>query len=282
MQGTWRELFGRETLDVLETVPALAEHVLDAHLCLAEFWLYGAGAGEDARNLAEELLAAAEKQASVPARALATLMLGENEVLSGRLNDAEQHLSRAVKLYSEGGTSSAHALALERLAEVAIAEGDRDRAEELLDEAHALALAVPLVSHMLVRVHGARIQAGGSAQGAMAAVRRAEAELEGREVCDPCSMGYLAAATIASARAGEREAAGGYLQDAERVSGMWQGGPSAAAVWEARAELRLAEDEAHQAAALFREAAAGFARAGHQLAEDRCRTSADAAERRAT
>lgn len=278
MQGTWRELFGRETLDVLETAPALAEDVLDAHLCLAEFWLYGAGGGEDARDLAEELLVAAEKQASLPARALATLMLGENEVLSGRLKDAERYLSHAVDLYSEGGTSSAHALALERLAEVAIAEGDRNRAEGLLDEAHALALVVPLVSHMLVRVHGARIQAGGSARGAMAAVRRAEAELEGREVCDPCSMGYLAAATIASARAGEREAAGRYLEDAQRVSGMWQGGPSAAAVWEARAELRLAEGEPRQAAALFREAAAGFARAGHPLAEDRCRAAADAAE----
>ena len=278
MKGTWREVFG-ETLAVLEQVPSLAEHVLDANLCLAEFWLYGADGGEDARELARELLTAAEKTDSLPAKALATLILGENEAVSGRLEDAEEHLGRAVELYSEGGTSSALALAIERLAEVAIAEGDRERAEALLDEAHSLARVVPLASHMLVRVHGARIQAGSSGKNAMTAVLKAEAELEGREVCDPCSMGYLAAAAMAAARAGEPQTARRYLSDAERVSGLWQGGASAAAVWEARAELRLAEREPRQAAALFREAAAGFSRAGHTLADARCRAAAESAER---
>ena len=60
---------------------------------------------------------------------------------------------------------------------------------------------------------------------------------------------------------------------------MWQGGPWLAVVWEARAELRLAEFEPVQAAALFREAADLFGRSGHSLCEARCRGSASRAER---
>ncbi|MGH7821795.1 MAG: BTAD domain-containing putative transcriptional regulator, partial [Candidatus Binatia bacterium] len=70
---------------------------------------------------------------------------------------------------------------------------------------------------------------------------------------------------------------GRYLDDAERIAGMWQGGPWVAAVWEARGELRLAEGDPSQAAALFKEAADGFARVGRTLDEERCRTAANAA-----
>ena len=59
---------------------------------------------------------------------------------------------------------------------------------------------------------------------------------------------------------------------------MWQGGPWRAAVWEARAQVRLAEGEGRQAVALFTEAADLFAGVGHRLSEARCRAAAQAAE----
>lgn len=102
-------------------------------------------------------------------------------------------------------------------------------------------------------------------------------ELAGREACDPCSMGFLTAAAIASARAGDLERSGRYLEQAERVSGMWQGGAWAAAVWEARAELRLAEGDPQQAGALFWEAAEAFTQAGHPLDDARSRAAAERA-----
>jgi predicted negative regulator of RcsB-dependent stress response len=51
---------------------------------------------------------------------------------------------------------------------------------------------------------------------------------------------------------------------------MWQGGPWTAAVWEARGVIRLADGDAEQARAMFREAADAFARAGNQRDAERC------------
>ncbi|MGH2692971.1 MAG: AfsR/SARP family transcriptional regulator, partial [Actinomycetota bacterium] len=104
MQGTWGDMFRRESVEVLERLPSLVEHVLDAHLCLAEFSLHGPGGGEQAQTLAGELLELAQKHGSVLGSALATMMLGEAELIAGRLDAAEEHLARAVGLYSQMGT----------------------------------------------------------------------------------------------------------------------------------------------------------------------------------
>lgn len=53
---------------------------------------------------------------------------------------------------------------------------------------------------------------------------------------------------------------------------MWQGGPWTAAVWEARGALRVAENNAAQAAAFFREAAEQFAAVERPVDEARCRS----------
>ncbi len=60
---------------------------------------------------------------------------------------------------------------------------------------------------------------------------------------------------------------------------MRRGGPWSASVWEARAELRLAEGEPGQALAFLREAAEGIAKAGRPVDERRCRTGAEAIAR---
>jgi hypothetical protein len=128
-----------------------------------------------------------------------------------------------------------------------------------------------LVSHLLVRVHGATVEAARDEARAMEAVVAAEADLEGREVCEPCSMGFRVAAAAASARAGDLDRAARHLEQAERIAGMWQGGPWQAAVWEARGAIRLAEGRPDQAAALFREAESAFEGLHRPLDAARCR-----------
>ena len=104
----------------------------------------------------------------------------------------------------------------------------------------------------------------------MSVVRVAEQELGQMHSCEPCSMGFLTSAAMASARAGELDRARSFIAEAERIAGMWQGGLWTGAVWEARGILRQAEGEVDQARAMFREAAQAFARAGNQSDAARC------------
>jgi hypothetical protein len=132
-------------------------------------------------------------------------------------------------------------------------------------------------SHLLVRLLGVGVQAAGYAGLALVAVGRAERELaDARKVCEPCSLNFRVQASIACAGAGDLVRARRHLAGA-RVSGLWQGGPSAAAVWEARAALRQAEEQPGQAAALLREAADEYARAQRPADAARCRGAADPA-----
>ena len=94
-----------------------------------------------------------------------------------------------------------------------------------------------------------------------------------KEICGPCSIGLAVAASIACSQAGELARARFWLGHAERLAGMWSGGPWQAAVWEARAALRTAEGDGVQAHALLREAADLFAQSGRPLDEGRCRAA---------
>jgi DNA-binding SARP family transcriptional activator len=277
MRGAWRELFREEFLQAISGPADLAAFVFDAHLCLGEFSLAGPEGPEEVGRFARELLHMAEERDSIPGAALATLMLGEAELMAGRLQEAERDLSRATELHARAEATAGRALALERLGEAALARGRRSRAARLLRDAMALARSSELSSHLVVRVHGARVRLSGP-DSAPEEIGRAEKELAGLEVCEPCSMGFLVAAAIGSARAGRTEEAQRHLEHAERVAAMWQGGPWLAAVWEGRAQLRLAESEPGQAAALFREAADLFGRCGHSLSEAGCRAAALRAE----
>lgn len=276
-QGRWRELFRDEFVQTLEQAPSMAGSVFDAHLCLAEFALNAASCDEIA-TFAGELLAVADGRSSERGKALALLMLGEAELFAGRLAEAEGDLSRSAELHGRAGATSGRALAVERLAETALAAGRaRTRAAHLLREARALADGSPLSSHLLVRVYGAMIQQPRDAAKAASVAEWADAQLAGAQICQPCSMGFLVAAAIARARVGDIAGGRRHLEQAERVAGMWQGGPWHAAVWEARGHLRLAAGEAGQASALFREAADGFAACGRPLDEARCWAAVNAA-----
>jgi len=274
-QGRWREQFAEELAESMRMRANMEPIVYDAHLCLAEYYLTGPEGYDTVTVFARQMMGIAEEAGSATGAALALLMLGEAELLAGRLGEAEDHLKEAAEANDRQGCISGAALARQRLAEAAVSRGRRYDANRLLGRARALAHRSDIVAHLLVRVFGTMIQAAPDPSKAITVLREAERELSQMQSCEPCSMGYLTSAAAASARAGDLAGARSFIAEAERIAGMWQGGPWTGAVWEARGTLRQAEDEAEQARAMFREAADAFASAGNRSDAERCLEAAD-------
>jgi tetratricopeptide (TPR) repeat protein len=274
-RGTWHDLFREEFADSVRRGAELEMAVYDAHLCFQEFYLYGPEGHSGAASFAQELLDTATKAGSAGGQALAALLLGEFELLSGHIRRAASPLNRAVRYATDAGCISAKSIALERLAETEVALGNRKRARELLDEARPLAESSGIPSHLVVRVLGVQVCAADRPLEALQVAREAERYLsDAPRVCEPCSMNCRIEATRVFARASDVPRARRHLEEAERITGLWQGGPWNASVWEARAELRRAEGDGAQAVALFLEAADGFAKLRRPIDEARCRASA--------
>jgi hypothetical protein len=88
--------------------------------------------------------------------------------------------------------------------------------------------------------------------------------------CQPCSMGLRTASAIALAEAGDLAQVDRRLNDAERIAGMWNGGPWVAALWEARGVQRRAQKNEVRALAAFDEAAARYEDLGRPRDQARC------------
>lgn len=101
-------------------------------------------------------------------------------------------------------------------------------------------------------------------------VREGDRTLASGNTCQPCSMSFRAASAIALAEAGELEQIDRRLDEAERLAGMWNGGPWPAALWEARGVQRRAQGKEDRAQAAFMEAAARFEDLHRQLDRARC------------
>jgi len=273
-RGQWRNFLRDELVETVRRTPDLAPFVFDSNLCFTEFCLYlPEGIAEMAR-FAEELREAAASTGSTRALALAALVLGETQLLGGRLAEAEESLQSAVVLHRAAQTSSGQSVALERLAELSTAQGQRWKARRLLQSAMRLSEGDPLGTHVLVKVHGAMIEAAADSDEAAAAADAGERVLAGADVCEQCSMSFRIAASTAFSRAGDVGRARRHLDEAARISEMWQGGPWPAAVHEARGNLELALGNPALAEAQFESAAALFERAGRPLDAARCRTAA--------
>jgi DNA-binding SARP family transcriptional activator len=274
-RGSWHDLFREEFITSIRQGPELEMAMIDAHLCFQEFYLYGPEGHAKADDFASELLTVAKEAGSARGEALATLLRGEFKLLSGEIDAAAETLARAVDVAATGGGPSTTALALERLAEAEITRGRKDRARTLLREAQRQAERSSIPSHLVVRVFGVAVSASSSPLEALKIARDAELVLaDAPRVCEPCSMNFRNEAARVFARAGDLSRARRQIDEAERITSLWQGGPWKASVWEARAELRRAEGEETQAKALFLEAAEGFAKARRPIDEARCRAAA--------
>jgi DNA-binding SARP family transcriptional activator/tetratricopeptide (TPR) repeat protein len=271
------QLWDRVRSDVLDTArnPGLAGSVFDAYLCLVEFSLYGAEPYEEIAGFARELRASADRAGAVRGAAFAATVLGEAELLSGQLDQAEEHLREADGLGRQSHADASRSLALERLAEVALAAGRPEQAQAPLADALVLAQVSTLAGHLLPRIYGAAIRAAGDSAAASDVLAQAEGAFADTPTCTPCSIGFLLAASTSCAHTGDLERASSYVDRASGVAGMWGEGAWTAGVAEARAEVLIARAEPREAVLLLGEASDLFGRAGQPLDEARCRVRAE-------
>jgi tetratricopeptide (TPR) repeat protein len=273
-KGTWHEVFREHFVESLSR-PDLETAVFDAHLCFQEFYLHGPEGHAAAYDFARELLAAARDAGSAAGTALATLLLGEFQLLSGDVRSAVETLGEAARYAEDGHYSSTISIALERLAEAHIALGNHEEAQRLLAKARTAAEQSGIPSHCVVRILGMEVRAANGPIDALRAVGKAERWLaEQFHVCEPCSMTLHIESARVCARTGDLTRARRHLDAVEHISRLWTAGPWQAATWELRAELRRAQGDVVQASALFLEAADGFAAVHRPGDESRCREAA--------
>jgi DNA-binding SARP family transcriptional activator len=277
MQGRFDQLFRAEFVEWVRTSPKLVPHVFDGHLCLIQFCMCGSDGHEPIGAAARELLAEAERVDCTGGRALAKLCMGEAALFSGRLDEAEQSLTEAEHLHEAILATAGRVMAVQRLAEIALLRGQRWRADRLIQRASSLAPDSWLFPHLQIRLHGLSVQSAATPERVEEAILEGDRALARGTTCQPCSMGFRAAAAIALAEAGELEQVSRRLDEAERLSGMWNGGPWVATLWEARGVLRRAQGSEERAVAAFGEAAARFAELRRPLDEERCRLRIQAA-----
>ena len=239
-RGQWRNFLRDELLETVRRTPDVAPFVFDSNLCFTEFCLYLPNGTTEMATFAAELADAAASTGSARAAALAALVLGETQLLDGRLDEAETTLRAAADLHRGTRTNSGESVSLERLAEVSTAQGQRPKARRLLESALRLADGDPLGSHILVKIQGAMVEAAATPEEAAAAAAAGERLLSDSDVCQQCSMSFRVAAANAYAGVGDVANARRQLDEASRVSEMWQGGPWVEAVRAARDNVTAA------------------------------------------
>lgn len=269
-QGRWPEVFRAEIVESIRHAPSFSAATYDGHLCLAEFCLCDSGGHQLIAEAARELLKIADDAECIAGCALATLILGEVELFSGRLESAEQLLRRADRLHAEVNAAAGRVISLERLAEVALARGQKYRAGRLVRQGFRIAESSWLKPHLLIRLQALAIETASTKVQVVDAIKQGDRWLAEGRMCQACSMAFRFSSASALVQAGELPQVARRLDETERLASMWNGGLWVAAVWEGRAAYRRAQGSAEQAAALFREAAARYADAGRPRDQERC------------
>jgi tetratricopeptide (TPR) repeat protein len=221
-------------------------------------------------TLARELSSLAERATSKPGSGLAALILTDLALADGRLDEAEKHLLEAERNNDDAGAVAGGVLVLERRARLALAHGQKARAAELVERAMAVVDTTWLAPHLRIRFKALAVEIAPTLDRALHEVALGDRALAGGTSCQPCSMGFRTAAAIALAEAGELDQVGRRLDEAERIAAMWNGGPWAAAIWEARGVFRRAQGNESRAVAAFDEAAARYAELCRPLEQARC------------
>jgi ATP/maltotriose-dependent transcriptional regulator MalT len=279
-RGEWFDRLRRE-LNATSENPALATTVFDSHLCVAEYLLYGPTSYDEVRRLAAELLAQAERAGARRAMAFAVAVAGEAALLAGDLDEARRDLERALELHRASGADTGAAHAMQRLAEVELACGERRAAEGLARRALPLARWSPLSRHLLQRIYGTLIAAAPDPASAAAVVDEAAEALDEPSACPFCQVMVAVPAAIACAEAGRLDDARHHLDVAVQSATLWHGTSWQAAIAEAKAYLARAEGDGARADELLIDAAVTFAAAGQPLDAERCREASSAVTTRA-
>jgi len=273
-RGEWFDRLRRELRATTEH-PEFASAVFDSHLCVAEYLLYGPTPYDEVVALTRQLREQAERTGARRGVAFAVTVAGEAALLAGDLDAARGDLTEALALHLEMGADTGTAHALQRLAEVELAAGERAAAERLLRRALPLARWSPLARHLLQRIYGTLIAAAPDADAALTVVDEAAERLDEPFSCMFCQVMIAVPASIACTEGGRLDEARSWLAQAERSAATWQGTAWQGAVAEARAHLVRAEGDHAAARRLLAEAATLFDLAGQPLDAQRCLDAAD-------
>lgn len=267
-------------LEDTRTLPALAVSVFDGQLCITQRLLYGDRPYADVIGFTRRFQAQAQRMGAARAVAFATTLRGEAELLSGRLDAAEQDLRAGAQLHHRIAASTGESISYQRLAEVARAKGDRSTALRLLDESLAIARDSDVGFHLFDRIYGTRITLARDAVEAKNLLYEAEEAVRGPlETCPGCRITLAVPAAIAAARAGDLERLARWGRSATWHAEVVMHLPAwDAALEEVRGFSALAHRNVTAARAHFAAAAALFQRAEHPLEAHRCRTEAKKAQ----
>ena len=279
-RGEWFERFRME-LRRTQGKQRLVTALFDAHLCVAEYLLYGPVPYPEVIEETEDLRRRAAHAGALRGVAFAGALIGEAALLMGDLERAERELLEAVDLHRDIDASAGESHSLQRLAEVRLAQGDRVGAERLLQQALPLARWSVIGLHLLQRIYGTMIAAAPDPVAARAMVDRAEATMGETDRCPFCSVMLEIPAAIACADSGDLAAARRHLALAEESAARWEGSAWEAAVLEARAHVARAEGSREQFLALSARAAELFDAAGQPLDALRCTRGASTVTTRA-
>jgi DNA-binding SARP family transcriptional activator/tetratricopeptide (TPR) repeat protein len=271
-RGEWFERFRLE-LRRTKGQASLATALFDAHLCVAEYLLYGPIPYPEVIELAEDLQRRAAHFGALRGLAFATALIGEAALLMGDLERAERELQEAVDLHREADASAGEAHSLQRLAEVRLAQGRPGEARSLLQAALPLARWSVMSMHLMQRIYGSMIRAAPDPWAARAVVDKAEATMGEDDDCPFCAVMLEVPATIACADVGDLDVALRHLEAAEASASRWEGEAWDAAVREAKAHVARAEGRAEESRSLLAEAEQLFVASGHPLDARRCRES---------
>ena len=261
--------------DLQETshVPHLALRVFDGHLCITQRFLYGAKPYADVIAFAQALSTEAQRLGAARGHAFGVTLRGEAEWLAGNLPAAREHLRAGARLHRAIGGPVGEALSLQRLAEVALHEGQRDEARALIDEALDVARQTDIGFHLLDRIYGTRINLHADDPGAALHVMEdASVSVRGPlETCPGCRITFAVPAAIAAARAGELALAEQHEQQAAYLANVVMRLPAwYAAHDEVRGHIAVAHGARGDALQRFGAAAARFRAAGHPIDAERC------------
>jgi tetratricopeptide (TPR) repeat protein len=251
--------------------PEIANTIFDGYLCAAEFMLYGPMPYAEVISVARDLQTTARRSGALRADAFASAVIGEAALLSGDLELAAAELTEARDLHHDLESKAGEAHSLQRLAEVRIAEGKREEAMRLLQQALPIARESVVAKHLLHRVFGTMIVATPDPLEARAIVDRAESTLGWDDFCPFCSIMLAVPASIACVRADDIEGAKRHLETAERSAQLWAGTSWEAAMSEANAVVAEASGDAEMARKQMLFAAEQFEQAGQPLDAERCR-----------
>jgi DNA-binding winged helix-turn-helix (wHTH) protein/tetratricopeptide (TPR) repeat protein len=269
-RGEWFDRLLRELRATRES-PALASTILDCHICVAEYLLYGPTPYTEVVALAHELRANAERAGARRAVAFAACVAGEAELLGGEIDAARRDLRDAVALHRELGAETGIAHSLQRLAEAELAAGNRAEAERTAREALVLARWSPLARHILQRTYGTLISAAPDAGTALEVVDEASETLDEPGSCRFCEVMVAVPSAVACAEGGRLDEARRHMAVAEMSASLWEGTAWEGSVTEAKACLARVEGDRVGSDRLLARAARLFDDAGQTLDAARCR-----------